>query len=99
MRQVPAATRFISAEPLLGPLDDLNLDGIHWMIVGGESGPKHRDMQPDWVRALRDSCHEANVAFFFKQWGGRTPKAGGRELDGETYNEMPSFWVRPPSAP
>lgn len=89
LRQVPAAIRFISAEPLLGPLDRLRLDGIHWLITGGESGNGHRPCNPLWVRDLRDRCNEQHVAFFFKQWGGRTPKAGGRELDGKTWDEMP----------
>ncbi len=90
LRQVPAAVRFISAEPLLGPLDSLDLDGIQWLIAGGESGPRHRRMDVEWVRDLHQSCDEAEVAFFFKQWGGRTPKAGGRELDGRTHDGMPS---------
>ena len=89
LREVPAAVRFISAEPLLGPLDGLDLDGIHWLIAGGESGAKHRRCDPDWVRALRDSCSDERVAFFFKQWGGRTSKAGGRTLDGRMWDEMP----------
>ena len=72
---VPANVQFISAEPLLGPLDKLNLDGIHWLITGGESGFGHRLCNPDWVRNLRDRCLVENVAFFHKQWGGRTPKA------------------------
>lgn len=148
LRETPAAVRFISAEPLLGELapywrdgydgDDLDLAGIDWLIVGGESGPRHRPMNPQWVRDLRDAClatgehcHRCNghasiphsltwradsgepmpahvndpcpdcggrgrrggTAFFFKQWGGRTPKAGGRELDGRTWDEMPA--VRP----
>ena len=124
LRETPAAVRFISAEPLLGPLvagierwldadgrvgfrgaDDravpeLDLTGIDWLIVGGESGPGHRPMKVEWVRDLRDSCADAWVvdgervprrtAFFFKQWGGPTPKAGGRELDGRTWDEMPA---------
>jgi protein gp37 len=69
-------------EPLLGPLPSLDSAGIDWVIVGGESGPRHRLMEPAWVRGLRDRCLDARVALFFKQWGGRTPKAGGRELDG-----------------
>ncbi|WP_194821826.1 DUF5131 family protein [Micromonospora sp. S-DT3-3-22] len=89
LRRVPAAVRFISAEPLLGPLTDLNLDGIDWLIAGGESGPVHRPVDPLWVRHLRDRCGEAGTAFFFKQWGGRTPKAGGRELDGREHSAMP----------
>ncbi len=89
LRRVPASVRFISAEPLLGPLDDLDLTGIHWVITGGESGPRHRPLDPDWVRALRDRCVAAGVAYFHKQWGGRTPKAGGRLLDGRTWDELP----------
>ncbi len=89
LRKVPASIRFISAEPLLGPLTHLNLDGIHWLISGGESGAGHRPCDPDWVRDLRDRCQAAGVAFFHKQWGGRTPKAGGRLLDGEVWNEFP----------
>jgi len=89
LREVPAVVRFISAEPLLGPLDGLDLEEIHWLIAGGESGARHRPMRIEWVRELRDRCQDENVAFFFKQWGGRTPKAGGRELDGRTWNELP----------
>jgi protein gp37 len=117
LRATPAAVRFISAEPLLGPLrapwnkrwvtedghtgwcsigtelgvlPDLHLNGIDWLIVGGESGPRHRLMSPEWVRALRDAAGLYGTAFFFKQWGGRTPKSGGRELDGRTWDEMPA---------
>jgi protein gp37 len=89
LRRVPAAVRFVSAEPLLGPLPSLQLDHLHWLIAGGESGPGWRTCEPDWIRGLRDRCTAANVAFFFKQWGGRTPKAGGRSLDGRTWDEMP----------
>jgi protein gp37 len=117
LRDTPAAVRFISAEPLLGPLvaerwsswggyswgrrdpytgPDLDLIGIDWLIVGGESGPKHRPIRPEWVRDLRDACiwrvgTDRPTAFFFKQWGGCTPKAGGRELDGRTWDEYPSL--------
>ncbi|MCI0687959.1 MAG: phage Gp37/Gp68 family protein [Sporichthyaceae bacterium] len=91
LRAVPAAVRFISAEPLLGPLTGLNLTGIHWVITGGESGPRARPCDPDWVRDIRDACHAAGVAFFHKQWGGPTPKAGGRVLDGRTWDQMPTF--------
>lgn len=90
LRAVDAAVRFVSAEPLLGPLPGLDLAGIDWLIAGGESGPGARPMDEDWVLGLRDQCAAAGVAFFFKQWGGRTPKAGGRELDGEHYDEMPA---------
>jgi protein gp37 len=90
LRQVPAAVRFISAEPLLGPLQRLDLAGIGWLIAGGESGPAARPMRPEWVRSLRDNCTAAGVPFFFKQWGGRTPKAAGRLLDGRTWDETPA---------
>jgi protein gp37 len=90
LRQVPAAVRFISAEPLLGPLEHLDLRQIDWLIAGGESGHKHRPMRAEWALALRDQCAAAGTAFFFKQWGGRTPKAGGRELDGQTWDDMPA---------
>lgn len=90
LRRVPAAVRFLSCEPLIGPIPDLDLGGLHWVIVGGESGPLHRPCRPEWVRELRDRSVGAGVAFFFKQWGGRTPKAGGRELDGRTWDEMPA---------
>jgi len=89
LRGVPAATRFVSAEPLLGPLSGLDLTGVHWLIAGGESGPNHRALDADWVRELRDECGSQGVAFFFKQWGGRTPKSNGRELDGALWDEMP----------
>lgn len=89
LREVPAAVRFISAEPLLGPLADLDLDGVDWLIAGGESGQGCRPMDPAWVRDLRDQCRSAGTAFFFKQWGGRTPKVGGRLLEGRTWDEMP----------
>lgn len=89
LRSVPAQVRFISAEPLLGPLPNLRLDGIHWLITGGESGHGHRPCEEDWVRDLRDRCNAAGVAFFHKQWGGRTPKASGRLLDERTWDEFP----------
>lgn len=89
LRHVPAAVRFLSCEPLLGPLTGLDVTGIDWVIAGGESGPGHRPMDPAWVTAVRDLCDNDGVAFFFKQWGGRTPKAGGRELDGRTWDQMP----------
>jgi protein gp37 len=89
LREVQAAIRFLSAEPLLGPLDDVDLTGIHWVIAGGESGPGARPMDISWGRDLRDQCLQAQVKFFFKQWGGRTPKAGGRELDGRTWDDLP----------
>ena len=89
LREVPSAVRFISAEPLLGPLDGLNLNEIHWLIAGGESGPGHRRVHAEWIRQLRDQCARDDVAFFFKQWGGHRPKSGGRELDGRTHDEYP----------
>jgi protein gp37 len=89
LRKVPAHVRFVSAEPLLGPLDGIDLQGIHWLIAGGESGRAHRPMNPDWVRYLRDRCGAAGVAFFFKQWGGHTPKSNGRTLDGRLHDSMP----------
>jgi protein gp37 len=89
LRKTPAAVRFISAEPLLGPLPSLDLSSIDWLIVGGESGVEHRRIESNWVRDLRDRASQAGVAFFFKQWGGRTAKAGGRELDGRTWDEFP----------
>jgi protein gp37 len=90
LREAPARVRFLSIEPLIGRLGRLNLDGIHWVIAGGESGPKARPMQIDWVREIRDQCRNAGVAFFFKQWGGLRPKSGGRSLDGREWSELPS---------
>jgi len=89
LREVPAAVRFISAEPLLGPLEGLDLDGIDWLIAGGESGPGHRRVDEDWITDLRDRCGDEDVAFFFKQWGGHRPKTNGRELEGRTWDEYP----------
>ncbi len=89
LRDVPAAVRFLSCEPLLGPLPGLDLTGIGWVIAGGESGRNHRPVQSEWVTGIRDACAQADVPFFFKQWGGRTPKAGGRTLEGLIYDEMP----------
>lgn len=90
LREVPAAVRFISAEPLLGPLDELDLDGIDWLITGGESGHRHRPIDPAWVRDLRDRANAQRIAFFHKQWGGSHPKTGGRQLDGRTWDEWPT---------
>jgi len=91
LRKITQATiRFISAEPLLGSLNDLSLEGIEWVIGGGESGAQHRSCDIEWARGLRDRCREAGVAFFWKQWGGRTAKAGGRILDGEEWSEYPA---------
>jgi protein gp37 len=89
LRQVPAAVRFLSCEPLLGPLHGLDLEGIGWVIVGGESGPGHRKMDLEWVTGIRNRCLETGTPFFFKQWGGRTPKRHGRALEGRTWDEMP----------
>ena len=94
LREVDASVRFISAEPLLGPLEGLDLARIDWLIAGGESGPRHRRSDPDWIRQLRDRCQTESVAFFFKQWGGRTSKAGGRILDGRTHDEWPAARIR-----
>ena len=91
LRMAPAAVRFLSIEPLLGPLGDIDLEGISWVIVGGESGPRARPMEPEWVNDIRDRCVRADVPFFFKQWGGRTPKAGGRQIDGIEHNAMPVY--------
>ncbi|HSV72174.1 MAG TPA: phage Gp37/Gp68 family protein, partial [Chthonomonadales bacterium] len=89
LRQVPAAVRFLSLEPLLGPLDELDLRGIDWVIVGGESGPGARPMDSDWARSVRDQCAAAGVPFFFKQWGGVNKKRAGRLLDGRAWDQMP----------
>ena len=94
LREVKARVRFVSFEPLLGPVR-ANLTGIHWIIVGGESGRNHRPIDADWVRSLRDQASSAGVAFFFKQWGGANSKAGGRELDDRTWSEMPQMGVLP----
>jgi protein gp37 len=90
LRSVDSAVRFISAEPLLGPLEGLDLSGIDWVIAGGESGPRFRPVKPSWLRDLRDRCQAEGVAYFFKQWGGIRPKTGGRTLDGRTWDEMPA---------
>jgi len=89
LRTVPAAIRFLSCEPLLGPLPSLKLHGIQWVITGGESGAGARPCDPVWVRAIRDQCVAQGVAYFHKQWGGRTPKANGRLLDGVLWNQFP----------
>jgi protein gp37 len=89
LRSVPAAVRFLSLEPLLGPLPRLPLDGIHWVIVGGESGRRPRTIDAAWVREIRDQCVAADVPFFFKQWGGRNKKVAGRVLDGREWSELP----------
>jgi protein gp37 len=89
LRSAPAAVRFLSIEPLIGPVGAVDLSGIHWVIVGGESGPHARPMEIEWVRDIRKQCEDQGVAFFFKQWGGYRPKSGGRSLDGREWNEMP----------
>jgi protein gp37 len=89
LRQIPAAVRFISAEPLLGPLDALDLTGIDWVIGGGESGAGYRPVDVTWARGLRALCEQHSVAFFWKQWGGTTSKSGGRDLDGRIWSEYP----------
>ncbi|MCB0543574.1 MAG: phage Gp37/Gp68 family protein [Saprospiraceae bacterium] len=90
LRRTGAFVKFLSLEPLIGPLPRLNLEGMDWVIVGGESGRKPRPMQPEWVKDILEQCKSANVAFFFKQWGGRNKKASGRELNGQTYDEYPA---------
>lgn len=90
LASVPAAVRFLSCEPLLAPLDGIPLAGIDWVIAGGESGPNARPVEAEWIRDLRDACVQARTPFFFKQWGGIRAKSGGRDLDGETWDEMPS---------
>jgi protein gp37 len=90
LREVPAAVRFVSAEPLLSALPRLDLTGIDWLIAGGESGPRYRPCQEEWLLDLRDQCASAGTAFFFKQWGGVRPKSGGRTLAGRTWDQMPA---------
>ena len=89
LRQTPAAIKFISFEPLLGPIPDINLEGIDWVIVGGESGPGARQMKPQWATDIRDQCIAAGIPFFFKQWGGKNKKKNGRTLDGRMWNQIP----------
>ncbi|GAA3413892.1 DUF5131 family protein [Paenibacillus hodogayensis] len=89
LREIPAKVRFISCEPLIGPLNDLNLLGIHWVIVGGESGPGSRKMEEQWVRDIQVQCAASEVAFFFKQWGGVHKHLTGRLLDGKEWSEFP----------
>jgi protein gp37 len=96
LRETGARIKFLSLEPLLGPLDRLRLEGINWVIVGGESGPGARPMKPEWVTSIRDQCVDANVPFFFKQWGGVWKKKFGRELEGRTWDQMPT--VQQPTA-
>jgi protein gp37 len=99
LRRMPACVRFLSVEPLLEDLGPLDLTGIHWVIVGGESGPSARGMQAEWVLSIRDQCQAQRVPFFFKQWGGRNKKAAGRVLDGRTWDEMPATAYREQSPP
>ncbi|ACY18615.1 DUF5131 family protein [Haliangium ochraceum] len=99
LREARAAVRFLSVEPLLEDLGALDLEGIDWVIVGGESGPGARPMNPAWVRSIRDQCRAAGVAFFFKQWGGTRKKLAGRELDGQVYDEFPAVSGTTPPAP
>ncbi|MCF7890564.1 phage Gp37/Gp68 family protein [Candidatus Bipolaricaulota bacterium] len=89
LKQVPAETRFLSVEPLIGPIGNLPLKDIDWVIVGGESGPKARLMKEEWVKNIRDQCTKSSTAFFFKQWGGKSSKDNGRTLEGRTWEEMP----------
>jgi len=89
LRRTGAKVKFLSLEPLLGPIPNLNLEGIDWVIVGGESGPRSRAMEASWVVDIRNQCQEAKVPFFFKQWGGINKKKTGRELEGRTWDEMP----------
>lgn len=91
LRMINVYVRFLSCEPLLGPLPSLDLNNIQWVIAGGESGPGHRPIEIDWVRNLRDLSQKANIPFFFKQWGGNTPKTGGRTLDGITWDDFPNY--------
>ena len=99
LRDTRAHIKFLSCEPLLGPLPALNLQGIHWVIVGGESGSSPRPMKEDWVLDIHKQCEEQGVRFFFKQWGGRNKKAAGRLLNGRTYDDMPVILARGSAAP
>ncbi len=94
LRKVSAKVKFVSFEPLLGPMGELDLTNISWAIVGGESGPHFRGVETEWIRDIRKQCRKQRVAFFFKQWGGRTPKSGGRILDGKEWNEFPKSNMR-----
>ncbi len=91
LKSAPASVRFLSIEPLLGSVGEIDLEGISWVIVGGESGPKARPMKEEWVLDIRDMCKEQGVHFFFKQWGGLRPKSGGRRLEGVEHNAMPTL--------
>jgi protein gp37 len=94
LRQTGAAVKYLVLEPLLGPIDDLDLAGIDWVILGGESGPGARPLHIDWVRSVRDQCFAASVPFYFKQWGGVRRKETGRELDGRLWDERPQDAVQ-----
>lgn len=91
LRKTDARTKFLSCEPLIGPLPNMNLQNIDWVIVGGESGRTPRKMEADWVLDIKDQCQKGNTAFFFKQWGGTNKKKAGRKLEGKIYNEMPEM--------
>lgn len=97
LRRTGAAIKFLSLEPLLGPLENMDLDGIDWAIAGGESGPKARPMKAEWVRSIRDQCIRQGVAFHFKQWGGVNKKKTGRTLDGRTWDQLPSVPIGSPA--
>lgn len=98
LREIPAKIRFLSLEPLLGPLENLNLDGINWVIVGGESGPKSRPISEEWVIDIKEQCELNSIPFFFKQWGGKNKKASGKLLQGRTYQQTPLNYNRKESA-
>ena len=99
LRQAPARLRFLSIEPLIEDLGEIDLTGMHWVIVGGESGPGARPMDEEWVLSIRDQCEAANTPFFFKQWGGVRKKQTGRLLEGRTYDEMPQMQTGPVPLP
>jgi protein gp37 len=99
LQETNATVRFLSVEPMIGPIGRVNLQGIHWVIAGGESGPRARHMEEEWVCELRNQCRASGVAFFFKQWGGKTPKSGGRKLQGQEWNEFPKLGRRKRSFP
>lgn len=99
LQRATAGVRFLSVEPLIAPVGKLNLKGIHWVIVGGESGPGARPMERKWVIDIRNQCLAAKVPFFFKQWGGRSPKTGGRLLDGKEWNQFPTKQIAVPKWP
>jgi protein gp37 len=98
LQEAPSGVRFLSIEPLIAPVGQMDLCGIDWVIVGGESGPRAREMRSDWVRDIRDQCVKSGVAFFFKQWGGFRPKSGGRQLDGREWSQFPSRPEHPMAA-